>query len=214
MQPLATIPAHEASRVDPTGVRTARRPRVPTIAPDRFVPRIRPGPSVRVALCVPTRGCEGIWGPSCIASAELAAAELNAQHGILGRPCELLLLDASEERRDIGETLFDLVEDGAVDALVGMHLNSVRQRITAAVGGRLLAGSLPPAQGWRPCRSRPAWLLNRRRTRPTTRPQKQSLLRSDEAEPGHAMAHAAASDDDRRVPLQADATPSWETSRC
>ena len=137
MQPLATILPCEAGQVDPPGALSARRPRAPTIAPDLFVPRIRSGPSVRVALCVPMRGSEGIWGPSCIASAELAAAELNAQRGILGRPCELLLLDASEERSDIGETLFDLVEDGDIDALVGMHLSSVRQRITAAVGGRL-----------------------------------------------------------------------------
>ena len=92
---------------------------------------------MRVALCVPMRGLEGIWGPSCIASAELATFELNTQRGILGRRCELLLLDASEQAIDIGETLIDLVDNGEVDAVVGMHISSVRQRITAAVGGRL-----------------------------------------------------------------------------
>ena len=102
-----------------------------------FVPSIQPGPTLRVALCVPMRGLEGIWGPSCIASAELAASELNTRRGILGRPCELLLFDASELSSDIGETLSELVDDGDVDALVGMHISSVRQRITAAVGGRL-----------------------------------------------------------------------------
>lgn len=113
----------------------ARSPRAPRTAP--FLPEVRPGPTLRVALCVPMRGVEGIWGPSCIAAGELAAAELNAQRGILGRPCELLLLDASDAATDIGDTLSDLVDDGEVDALVGMHLSSVRQRITAAVGGRL-----------------------------------------------------------------------------
>jgi ABC-type branched-subunit amino acid transport system substrate-binding protein len=90
-----------------------------------------------VALCVPLNGVEGIWGPSCLAAAELAAAELNAGHGIMGRPCELSLVDASESARDIGQVLGELVATRDVDALVGMHLSSVRQRITAAVGGRL-----------------------------------------------------------------------------
>ena len=102
-----------------------------------FVPSIRGGPAVRVALCIPMRGSEGIWGPSCMASAELAAAELNAMAGILGRPCELLPVDASDESPDIEQTLIGLIEDGEIDALVGMHISSVRQRITAAVGGCL-----------------------------------------------------------------------------
>ncbi len=102
-----------------------------------FVPPVHPGWQLRVALCVPLRGLEGIWGPSCIAAAELAAAELNASRGIMGRPCELVLVDASESADDIGQTLGELVAERDVDALVGMHLSSVRQRITAAVGGRL-----------------------------------------------------------------------------
>lgn len=82
-------------------------------------------------------GCEGIWGPSCLAAAELAAAELNARNGIVGRSCELLALDAASASSDIEERLIDLVDAGEIDALVGMHISSVRQRITAAVGGRL-----------------------------------------------------------------------------
>lgn len=104
---------------------------------ERFVPPVHPGPTLRVALCVPLNGVEGIWGPSCLAAAELAAAELNAGRGIMGRPCELVLVDASESADDIGQTLGELVAEHDVDALVGMHLSSVRQRITTAVGGRL-----------------------------------------------------------------------------
>ncbi len=44
-------------------------------------------PEFRVALCVPMRGSAGIWGPSCVASARLAEAELNRLSGIAGRPC-------------------------------------------------------------------------------------------------------------------------------
>lgn len=101
------------------------------------MPSIRGADTVRVALCVPMSGCEGIWGPSCLAAAELAAAELSARDGIVGRSCELLALDASSASADIEDRLVDLVDAGEVDALVGMHISSVRQRITAAVGGRL-----------------------------------------------------------------------------
>ncbi|MEO7854405.1 MAG: substrate-binding domain-containing protein [Rubrivivax sp.] len=91
----------------------------------------------RIALCAPLRGPEGIWGPSCLASARLAQAELNRWSGIAGRPCELHIVDASEETSDIAATLLDLVDGGQVDALVGMCISSVRQRIVRAVGGRV-----------------------------------------------------------------------------
>ena len=144
-----------------------------------FVPSIQPGPTMRVALCVPMRGLEGIWGPSCIASAELATFELNTRRGILGRRCELLLLDASEQAIDIGETLIDLVDNGEVDALVGMHISSVRQRITATVGGRLPyvypclyeGGDSTPGlyaigeTAWRQLRPSIAWLAVHRKCR-------------------------------------------------
>ena len=91
----------------------------------------------RVALCVPLSGSAGIWGPSCLAAAKLAQVELNRQSGILGRPCDLILVDASSESTDLESTLIDYVDDRSVDALMGMHISSVRQRIVRAVGGRL-----------------------------------------------------------------------------
>lgn len=83
------------------------------------------------------RGSAGIWAPSCIASARLAEAELNRREGIGGRPCRLDIIDASDESPDVEETLIDLVDGGQIDALVGMCISSVRQRIVGAVGGRV-----------------------------------------------------------------------------
>ncbi|GAC1390869.1 MAG: substrate-binding domain-containing protein [Variovorax sp.] len=94
-------------------------------------------PVFRIGLCTPMRGSAGIWGPSCLASAQLAEAELNQSSGIAGRLCELQLVDASDESPDVEETLIDLVENRQVDALVGMCISSVRQRIAGAVGGRI-----------------------------------------------------------------------------
>jgi ABC-type branched-subunit amino acid transport system substrate-binding protein len=82
-------------------------------------------------------GSAGIWGPSCLASARLAEAELNQSAGIDGRPCELTIVDASDESPDVEATLIDLVQGGQVDALVGMCISSVRQRIVGAVGGSI-----------------------------------------------------------------------------
>ena len=82
-------------------------------------------------------GSDGIWGPSCLASARLAEAELNRFDGIAGRACELVPMDASNTAEGIEHRLSELVDEGEVDALVGMHISSVRQRITGAVGGRI-----------------------------------------------------------------------------
>jgi len=38
-----------------------------------------------IALVVPLQGPTGIYGPSCLACAELAADELNQRNGINGR---------------------------------------------------------------------------------------------------------------------------------
>lgn len=92
---------------------------------------------VQVALCVPLGGSAGIWGPSALASARLAVAELNAADGIGGRPCRLLTINAADDAPDLEATLAELVESGGVDALVGMHTSAVRQRIVRAVGGHL-----------------------------------------------------------------------------
>lgn len=91
----------------------------------------------RVGLCVPMQGSAGIWGPSCLAAARLAEAELNTGWGIQRRPCELVVVDASAESSEVEATLTDLVDNAEVHALVGMCISSVRRRIVGAVGGRL-----------------------------------------------------------------------------
>lgn len=91
----------------------------------------------KVGLCIPMQGGAGIWGPSCLAAARLAEFELNRVSGIAGRPCELVLVDASVESPDMQANLTELVEAGEVDALVSMCISLVRQRILNAVGGRV-----------------------------------------------------------------------------
>ena len=98
-------------------------------------PRFGAAPVFRIGLCVPMSGSAGIWGPSCVASAQLAEAELNRSSGIARRPCKLQLIDASDESPDVEQALIEMVDGEQVDALVGMCISSVRQRIVGAVGG-------------------------------------------------------------------------------
>jgi len=58
--------------------------------------------SFNVALLIPMCGPAGIWAPSCISSAQVAAAELNRTNGIQGRRVQLILIDAA---LDAGEPI-------------------------------------------------------------------------------------------------------------
>ncbi|MBC7484472.1 MAG: substrate-binding domain-containing protein [Rhizobacter sp.] len=92
---------------------------------------------LNIALCVPLGGITGIWGPSALASAKLAASELNRLSGIGGRTCRLIAVNADDDAPMLESVLTDLVHSGEVDALVGMHTSHVRQRILSAIGGEI-----------------------------------------------------------------------------
>lgn len=127
--PLQTY-KHHLGRVE----RLGRSISIPDSGPSQsFGPRRE----LNIALCVPLGGATGIWGPSALASAKLAVAELNMGSGISGRSCRLITVDAADEAVNIEATLIGLVGSGEVDAIIGMHTSAVRQRILNAVGGQL-----------------------------------------------------------------------------
>ena len=92
---------------------------------------------LHIGLCVPMGGLTGIWGPSALASAKLATAELNRGTGIGGRSCKLVLVDADDDAPMLESVLTELVHSGEVDALVGMHTSHVRQRVLRVIGGQI-----------------------------------------------------------------------------
>jgi hypothetical protein len=55
--------------------------------PTPFNSRLATPNRFRVGLCLPMRGVAGIWGPSCLASAQLGQFELNCGSGVAGLPC-------------------------------------------------------------------------------------------------------------------------------
>ena len=119
----------------------ARKPAPPaTVHGDVFDSDLLVGGSnaFRVALLIPMCGSAGIWGPSCIASAEVAAYEINRRNGIAGRNVRLILVDSAVEASTPVEDLVDgLVESRSIDAIVGMHISAVRQRLAKVVRGRV-----------------------------------------------------------------------------
>jgi urea transport system substrate-binding protein len=97
-----------------------------------------PRSAFRVALAIPMCGSAGLWAPSCIAAAQLAVEELNRGQGIRGRPVELIMIDSAVEAPAPVEALVHaLIELGAIDAIVGMHISAIRQRLAKIVQARV-----------------------------------------------------------------------------
>lgn len=117
-------------------------------ASEPFVPteldELRDGPlaaarsTYRIALLIPLCGSAGIWAPSCISSAQAAVDELNRGDGLNGRKVQLIMIDAAQESSlPIEETVNDLIESASIDAIVGMHISAIRQRLSKVVRQRI-----------------------------------------------------------------------------
>ena len=118
-----------ASKVSPSRARAGTGPTSSAVIDDQneFV----------VGLLVPINGSAGIWGPSSIACAQLAQAEINADGGLLDRRLRLRVIDSSDEALEVGHVTGELMRSGAIDAIVGMHTSQVRQRVLRDVARQI-----------------------------------------------------------------------------
>jgi ABC-type branched-subunit amino acid transport system substrate-binding protein len=92
----------------------------------------------RVALLIPMCGAAGLWAPSCIASAQVAVNELNQATGIAGRQVQMIMIDSAlEAHTPVEELVNSLIETGSIDAIVGMHISAIRQRLVKIVNSRV-----------------------------------------------------------------------------
>jgi urea transport system substrate-binding protein len=107
----------------------------------------RPDEAVRVGVVVPTSGTLGLLAPSALNCATLAAAELNATGGILGRPVELVLVDGGRPPGIVAREISGLVRCGALSALVGTHASDVRVALAATIKGSIPYVYTPPYEG-------------------------------------------------------------------
>ena len=90
-----------------------------------------------VAMVIPLQGAGGIFGPSCRAVAELAAHELNADGGILGRPVDLTFIDAGQQPATVASQVAELVRHDVVHAVTGWHISPVRDALFASLRGNV-----------------------------------------------------------------------------
>jgi ABC-type branched-subunit amino acid transport system substrate-binding protein len=93
--------------------------------------------AVRVALVVPLSGPAGIFGPSAELCAQLAAEEVNAAGGVLGRELILLPVDGGAAPQRVADEVGALVSLGAVHGVTGWHISSVRQAVAPRTADRV-----------------------------------------------------------------------------
>ena len=96
--------------------------------PERHAVSARsPGRPLDVALVIPLHGPAGILGPSSELCAQLAAEELNAGSGVLGRELRLTVVDGSGDPVQVAEEVQALVLERRVEAVTGWHLSALRE---------------------------------------------------------------------------------------
>lgn len=101
-----------------------------------------------IAVAVPMSGVAGIFGPSCIAAAQLAIAEVNKRSGIVGCELEALFLDTDHRRLShLEREVRQLVDQNIVSGLVSMGVNEMRKRLNRVIGGRIPHVYTPPFDG-------------------------------------------------------------------
>jgi urea transport system substrate-binding protein len=102
---------------------------------------------MKVGLLVSRHGPAGLWAPSCDSGAMLAAAELNAAGGVLGRELRIVIADSGLAEVAAESAARDLVEIEGVDAVVGMHPSDVRAAIRHGLRGRVPYVYTPQYEG-------------------------------------------------------------------
>jgi urea transport system substrate-binding protein len=88
-----------------------------------------------VGLVIPLHGSAGIFGPSCELCAELAAEEVNAAGGVLGKELRLAVIDGSQRPARVADEVGALVSSALIDAVVGWHISAVRQALAPRISG-------------------------------------------------------------------------------
>lgn len=87
---------------------------------------------VKLGLLISQSGPTGIWAPSSINAAVLAAAEFNAGGGVLGKEIELVARDPGWDHDSAVAAAHDLLDEG-VSVVVGMVGSNIRRSASFAL---------------------------------------------------------------------------------
>lgn len=88
-------------------------------------------------MVIPLQGPGGLYGPSAMASAELAVREINEDGGVLGHSVELEWVDGGSAPGTVARDVDRLIRGHSIDALAGWHISSVRNALVPVVAGRV-----------------------------------------------------------------------------
>jgi urea transport system substrate-binding protein len=81
---------------------------------------------IKIGIPVGLSGANSVVAPSVVQSAELAAEEINAAGGILGRPIELVVADDGSGAQGAQRAFDSLVFQSEVDVLISMETSAAR----------------------------------------------------------------------------------------
>ncbi len=104
---------------------------------------------LRVCLVIPQSGALGIVGPSALGAALLAAHEINAAGGVLGRYVDLVLVDGGQAPMAVAREVERLGAAGAIDVVTGFHTSDVHRAVELVAAGRTPYVFTPPHEGGR-----------------------------------------------------------------
>lgn len=84
------------------------------------------GDPIKIGVPVGLSGANSVVAPSVVQSSELAAEEINAAGGILGRPVEVVVADDGSGAQGAQRAFDSLVNREKVDALISMETSAAR----------------------------------------------------------------------------------------
>ncbi len=91
----------------------------------------------KIGLFIPLSGPASLFGATDKACAQMAADEINAAGGILGRQIELLPTDAGVPPAEAAKSAVRLLLAEKVDVMVGSHDSAVREALESTVKGKV-----------------------------------------------------------------------------
>lgn len=106
-------------------------------SPHLAVPPASTRDVLNMALVVPLQGPAGIFGPSCESCAQLAAEEINADGGVLGRELRLVAVDGGAALATVATEVDALIRAGSIEAVTGWHISAVREAVAPVIDGRI-----------------------------------------------------------------------------
>ncbi len=92
---------------------------------------------IRIGLLLPLSGLSGLHGPSGRCCARLAAEEINAAGGLLGRRVQVVVADGGMSFAASAREGERLIGEDGVAALIGTHPSGVREILGPKVGRRV-----------------------------------------------------------------------------